>query len=551
MNATVPSTTSAAAAPDITLVLARLEKQILAADNLDECRRILSRQDLWGRADTTTQLRWVHLAQMAGDTDTALAVLAWINTHDPSCAKAWTEHLEMLALLGRRQDVVRVLAAAKGHLSTPALKPVAALVQAVASPAGHGEDLPEADEPFVRAKAHQQLLERYLDLFSGREDCFARQWADKAKGQQGYTPVRQPMTTAEVEEHLRGRKTYGIYILRSDATIKAAVIDMDLKPALRGRPLAAEEKDLVRRERIFAIQRIIEMGRAMGFEPLLEFSGGKGFHFWFLLARPLAAAPVKAALERVRAGVAGDLKAFELEVFPKQSSLSGKGLGNLVKLPLGIHRLSGKQSFFVACKNRDVSAQLGFLARVMPSQPEQIKLAALDGGAQVIEHPKRRQWTEQYPELGLLEQRCLPLAQVLATCRSGQQLSVREEKIIYQTIGLLPRAKTLIHHLAAFDPEYNPHLVDYKLSRLRGSPLGCRRIHSLLTYTGDFCLFTDGRPYDHPLLHLPQWCTDRSPPAENIVNLQDALDNLQSAMDQVRRFIPGTPQQSARQRIEG
>jgi hypothetical protein len=37
----------------------------------------------------------------------------------------------------------------------------------------------------------------------------------------------------------------------------------------------------------------------------------------------------------------------------------------------------------------------------------------------------------------------------------------------------------------AFLPDYNPHLVDFRLSRLRGTPLGCRRIHSLLSFTGE------------------------------------------------------------------
>jgi hypothetical protein len=34
-------------------------------------------------------------------------------------------------------------------------------------------------------------------------------------------------------------------------------------------------------------------------------------------------------------------------MFPKQDSLNGKDLGNLMKLPLGINRKTGNRSYFV------------------------------------------------------------------------------------------------------------------------------------------------------------------------------------------------------------
>jgi hypothetical protein len=86
-------------------------------------------------------------------------------------------------------------------------------------------------------------------------------------------------------------------------------------------------------------------------------------------------------------------------------------------------------------------------------------------------------------------------------------------------------------------PDYNPHLVDFKLSRLRGMPIGCRRIHSLLKYTGDFCRFDRAADYPHPLLHLEAWGNDAGPKAEKVENLAAAIQNLQLAMAQVQRFL--------------
>ena len=39
---------------------------------------------------------------------------------------------------------------------------------------------------------------------------------------------------------------------------------------------------------------------------------------------------------------------IEIEVFPKQDNLTGKDLGNLMRLPLGVHRRTGQRSRFLA-----------------------------------------------------------------------------------------------------------------------------------------------------------------------------------------------------------
>jgi hypothetical protein len=104
-------------------------------------------------------------------------------------------------------------------------------------------------------------------------------------------------------------------------------------------------------------------------------------------------------------------------------------------------------------------------------------------------------------------------------------------------VGFLPRAKTLLHRLLSAQSEYNPHLVDFKISRLRGKPLGCRRIHSLLTFAGDQCRFTRSDDYPHPLLHLGPEAGDGGAKAEKVENLAGAIENLKLAIAQVERFL--------------
>jgi len=155
----------------------------------------------------------------------------------------------------------------------------------------------------------------------------------------------------------------------------------------------------------------------------------------------------------------------------------------------------------------------------------------------VVIKPRIRQWGRNFPELAKLEACCPPLGQIIAAGRAGKDLTLREEKVLFQTLGFLPDAKSLIHHLLSSFSEYNPHMVDYKLSRLRGKPLGCKRIHSLMGFSGDMCPFTGHFDYPHPLLHLGTWDPQEEVKAEKVVNLSSALESLKMSISQVERFL--------------
>jgi len=537
MKARVISTKNRATLTDFTLLISRMEEDILEGRNQAACRKTLGRDGVWKSLDTENQLKWARLAQMAGEVETALEVFTHINRGSPKLRKAWFDRFELLLLLDRKKEMVQALAASKGILGEKERSEWVTLSKNQKG-AALEEDVGAALTPFEKLRHRQDLLEHYLKLFSGKEDCFARQWVDKQEGKQGYVPVRRPLEVQDLEEHLSGRKTYGIYLMKSDATVKLAVIDADLVKQFRKGKLKGEDRGLIRREHHYLVSRIKELGGEMGIRPLLEFSGGKGFHFWFFFETPVAAGEAKMHLEGIKGALKDDLSAFNLEVFPKQVKLSGKGFGNLVKLPLGVHRLTGKRSYFPECEQRSVESQLDFLSNIKSVSLRQITPIMKEGSAEkLVVHPRWQRWANDYPELFKLESLCPPIAQIIATCRHGKNITLREEKIIFQSIGFLPRAKSLLHYLIGLLPDYNPHLVDFRLSRLRGSPLGCKRIHSLLSFTGDICPFDEKAPYVHPLLHLGQWNGTVPTKAEKVENLSSALERLKLAVSQVERFL--------------
>lgn len=533
----IPVSPEKLSAIDYSLLLSRLEKEIIQGSDPQRCKRILHQKQLWERLEPDLQMQWAHLAQMAGEVDVTLVIYTHLNQCAPNLAPAWMEHIELLSILDRRKEVAQVMAASRSNLTSEQYQHCLNLCKGVQAER-KDIDISATSAPFEAMRTRQQAIACYMELFSGREDCFARQWVDKSEQKQGYVPVKHCLEPKDVEDHISGKLTYGIYLLKPDAMIKTAVIDADLVQKFRQTKLNSEDVQQVRRECDYMIKRIREISDAAGMTTVIEFSGGKGYHFWYCFVSPVQAAQARKALEKIRKAVAGDLTAFNLEVFPKQDQLSGKGFGNLVKLPLGIHRTTGRQSWFIDCRDRSMESQLAYVTRIKPIPAE--ALDALQGATQpdpVILHPRFRQWAESYPELYTLEQCCPPLAQIMASCRSHSPLSIREEKVIYQTLGFLSRKKTLIHLLMAEQPEYNPHLTDYKLSRVRGTPLGCTRIHSLLGFTGDMCRFNTQNTYLHPLLHLGENQFQAESKSEKMENLQDALDNLKTSILMVQRLI--------------
>ena len=523
--------------PNADLLLARIEQMLLKGQRIDRLQGALKRRALWEKLDAESQVRWADVAQMAGETETALEVLAAVNRNRPEQINAWERRIGLLSILGKREDLATALAGARAALGEEAAVrwshiPVDAEAVSV-------DDVEQSSAaPFERRQERMAALHRYLAIFSGREDCFARQWADRKSGKHGYVPVKNALSPADLEDHLKGRKTYGIYLMHSDGRISVAAIDGDLKRNYRNDEITAQDRQRIRREASYLITRIKEMSAACGCRPLVEFSGGKGYHLWFFFKSPTAPGPVRETLGRFINTLAPDLSTFSLEVFPKQDRLGGKGFGNLIKLPLGIHRLTGKRSYLVECANRSVDAQLDYLTTVRYANAQKMTAAwGSNKGAEVLVHPRMKAWADAFPQLYRLQTLCPPLGQIMSLCMEGGRVSLREEKVLYQTIGFLPEGRRMLHHLLSQANDYNPHMVDFRLSRLRGTPLGCRRIHSIMDFTGEFCRFTAKGDYMHPLLHCEGWQDPAQPVAEKAENLSSALLRLQTAIQEVERFM--------------
>lgn len=160
---------------------------------------------------------------------------------------------------------------------------------------------------------------KYSELFIGRSDTYA---IANIRGK-GYRPVKHRLTALTLGKHLRGEISAGLYLIRpQDNSVRVLVIDID-----------KDDEPLVK---AIAQAAVVEVPDT---SIMLERTGGRGWHVWIFVDDWIEAQAARAFMRAILENV--NLE-YPVELYPKQDKVRGGGLGNLVRLPLGIHQLTGK-----------------------------------------------------------------------------------------------------------------------------------------------------------------------------------------------------------------
>lgn len=165
---------------------------------------------------------------------------------------------------------------------------------------------------------------KLMQLFAHRRDVYAVQV--KSGDDYIYVPRYEEISEEVIKAHIEGKITLGIYTLGLDNKVKWICFDID--HAHIENPEEACKLILER-----CIARFGESAVRV------EESGTPhNYHVWVFFAEPIEAMYAR-ALGLI---ILEDIE--HVELFPKQTALTGKGLGNLVKLPCGLHQKSGRWS---------------------------------------------------------------------------------------------------------------------------------------------------------------------------------------------------------------
>jgi hypothetical protein len=199
------------------------------------------------------------------------------------------------------------------------------------------------------------------ERFVHRSDVYSKQWFEEGRGSgyyrvtEGSCPMKPPcpkklcehiknvpLTDVAIYNHLMGDETLGIYQLGEDNTVKWLCIDVDI---IKHAPEDMDQDELLRRVREQTNKLSMRCSGLIGpHDYLVERSGSKGYHLWVFFSEPVQARYAYALGEWIVSHVE-PLVGIAVEVFPKQTAL--RSYGNLVKMPLGIHKKTGNRCFFV------------------------------------------------------------------------------------------------------------------------------------------------------------------------------------------------------------
>lgn len=391
---------------------------------------------------------------------------------------------------------------------------------------------------------------RFHTIFSGREGVYARQWT-KQDGNGGYSPVHEPLTPAVVRNHLLGTYTLGVYPVRLDGTATFFALDLDIdKSALqraRGDHAFAET---LRQSLQQEGPRLLKVLGDLGFQPLFENSGYKGRHFWVFLQQPETAATLH-LMGRLFLSWQTPLLAphLHLEFFPKQARLKGKGLGNLIKLPLGIHRRTGRRSVLLDGTGTPIQDPFAALQRISrvpqstlyavidrlkgitppqaePEQPESAETVAPAPGLAPVPQPATLPetipaWTEADfetdPRIRHMLQECPVLAELKRMVDEYRQLTHQEQLVLTHSLGHVEGGPQAVNYLLAQCVDVGPE--KFMKSRLKGNPVSCpsirKKIPQVTRRVACNCAFEYAKDrYPTPVLHLLT-LPDPSPAATN------------------------------------
>lgn len=282
-------------------------------------------------------------------------------------------------------------------------------------------------------KTETDALGRYLSLFRGREDYFAQQHDSS------YRPVACPLDAFYLSQHLSDDVTYGVYVLTKGSRCHFFCIDIDIpKAELKGTNFAdrtAKYAYLGQRLRD-TIQTLTETLGIPREALLLEETGGRGYHLWMFLREAVAGDSAVAF-----GAILKSYLTFEIEFFPKQGQLTpSRKLGNLVKLPLGLHRKYGARSVFFTLSDDEPQYAEGWernmeiLTQVVPADSVAVLATVRAHPASVVSTRSVEFWSTERDlrrplfkgDLKTLATHCAAIRCLRSKAEGGQQLTRAE-----------------------------------------------------------------------------------------------------------------------------
>ena len=404
-----------------------------------------------------------------------------------------------------------------------------------------------AQLPSSEVPAGNGPTRRMRVLFAGRENVHARQWIDE-DGRVGYSPVHEPLADHLLALHLQGTATLGVYPVRADQTVLFGALDIDVRKSALATDAANPSMTAQLRELVQAdARRLARQFEQLHLPVYVEESGYKGVHLWLFFAEPVPAAKVKRFLEAVVGRVGPPSPELQWEVFPKQEQVAEDQLGNLIKLPLGIHLKTGRRCLFTDLEGQEYSDQEGFLENIQQVERNNFeqavsRLVVAPGEGGAAEAPQDLK--EAFPEYEALFKGCPVLVALMEKAVVTHHLTHDERLVLKCVLGHLgDGGRRLIHGIVGHCLDYSESITQQQIERTPPSPISCPKIRQRLpevtSTVNCACVFDlpEGG-YPSPLLHIdPAFTAGRSHNADRHGSLVDRYVNLRRDYQRMGREL--------------
>ncbi|MDD4155746.1 MAG: CRISPR-associated primase-polymerase type A1 [Candidatus Cloacimonetes bacterium] len=373
-----------------------------------------------------------------------------------------------------------------------------------------------------------QTVLDFINIFSGRENAYARQWFD-GSSKAGYVPVKEALSFREMRNHLLGNTTLGVYPLDLNNQVKFMAIDFDVQKFAQYQLLSDSNFSK------FVFTGILDIAtnlkallKQAEIKSYIEFSGFKGFHLWIFLKEKMPASTAFLFVNKLKSHINIGKYPVSVETFPKQSKVNPNQLGNLIKIPYGIHQKTGKRSYFLNDRNEpltDINTintveltepikiinllnKWKTLAMPAPDAETKIKdIENIDIAPQILPKIDYQVNLENHAEYNWILSKCVTLRNIVKKIETTYDISNQERLTLMHTFGHLSQGAEIVNLLLNKCVNISPD--SYMKSNFQGNPVSCFKIRQRLTTLADKelcnCIFSGIlNTYPNPLLHLKE-----------------------------------------------
>ena len=362
---------------------------------------------------------------------------------------------------------------------------------------------------------NQEQINRYMELFVGREDIYSEEEI-LGNGKRCCKEVAQPLLQEVIASHLKGDRTIGTYIQRSNGTVKYFVIDLDVSKGVLLQ--CTEEQKKAYLEKCFQIAVCIQKEfYHLGLNAYLEDSGNRGFHIWIFFSEwlPVRYANLLSDLVEQKMREYWKDGSIQAEYFPNKTRVRNGKKGQTLKLPWGIHPKTGRKSCFMGEDGKPLENQEEFL-----KDPVRCSVGTLKRilSANQLETEKNNQMVTEVDRnlegFGFLDK---SVETVLSSCnlmrflcqkaRTTHYLNHFERLSILYVFGHMgDEGKKFVHKVMSFTLNYSYQVTDKFIHRCPEKPISCLKLREqykqVSAEIGCTCNFRRTKNcYPSPVLH--------------------------------------------------